>query len=231
MPGQGWTPKRWLKGLAVVSLLASAAVFAQGDSAERLTWSVPDNGSAGYEQVRAIDEALRARQRAGLRLEASASHLTRARLLREGKAQFSATSVAGSFFAQEGLFEFGSRDWGPQPVRAVMMNVQSQLMSIATARDAGISALAELKGKRVAWVSDAPALNHHLGALLAHAALSWADVTKVEFSSYGAAIEGLLKNRADAAFVASGSAALETLVSSPRGLDYPIVPHADHQGW
>lgn len=231
MPGPQRTLKRLLHRLAAVALLASTAALAQAEPADRLTMSVPDNGSEGFEQVRAIVEALKARQRPAVRLEPSASHTARTRLLREGKAQLSATSVAGSFFAQEGLFEFGSREWGPQPVRVVLMNVQTQLMGVVTARDAGIATLTELRGKRVAWVSDAPALNHHLTALLAYGALSWGDVSKVEFPSYGAAIEGLVKNRVDAAFVASGSASLAALAASPRGLHYPIVPHADAQAW
>ena len=231
MPGPRRTLKRLLQSLAAVTLVSSVGALAQGEPAERLAWSVPDSGSEGFEQVRTISDALKARHRPPVRLEPSASHTTRARLLREGKVQFSATSVAGSFFAQEGLFEFGGRDWGPQPVRVVLMNVQSQLMGVVTARDASIATLAELRGKRVAWVHDTPALNHHLTALLAYGELSWSDVSKVEFPSYGAAIEAIVKNRADAAFVASGTASLAALAASPRGLHYPIVPHADTQAW
>jgi ABC-type nitrate/sulfonate/bicarbonate transport system substrate-binding protein len=54
-------------------------------------------------------------------------------------------------------------------------------LSVATAKDANINTVADLKGKRVAWVRGSDALNIGVEAVLAFAGLTWDDVVKVEF--------------------------------------------------
>ena len=36
------------------------------------------------------------------------------------------------------MFEFGARDWGPQPVRSLLLNNSDALLTIVTAKDANI---------------------------------------------------------------------------------------------
>jgi TRAP transporter TAXI family solute receptor len=152
-------------------------------------------------------------------------------MLREQRALYAATSVAGSFFAQEGLFAYAAIEWGPQPVRLVLVNMHSQLLGIVAAGDSGIGSIADLKGKRLARVGDAPELEHHLSALLAFAGLGWSDITVVPVARYGAAIEAIIANRADAAFAASTTPELQRLAKSRRGLEWPVVAAADQEGW
>ena len=106
--------------------------------------------------------------------------------LRDGKVPFSANGVGGSYLAQEGVYEFGARDWGPQAVRSLILNNSDALLTIVTAKDANIKTAADFKGKRVAWVVGAPSLNQNITALLAFAGLTWNDVKKVEFGGFGA---------------------------------------------
>lgn len=214
-------------------LLAGAAGVASADSPapRKHVWATPDSGSEAHEQLRALTGALAKGSVIRVQIESSASHVTRARMLRDGRAQLAATSVAGSVFAQEGLFAFAGADWGPQPVRAVLMNSHGQLLGLVAAGDAGITSVAELKGKRVARIKDAPEVDQHLRALLAHAGLTWQDVTSVPTEGYGAAIRAVAAGRADAAFAASRTPDLQALASSKRGLTWPLVPHADEQGW
>ncbi len=103
---------------------------------------------------------------------------------------FSANGVGGSYLAQEGLYEFGARDWGPQPVRSLLLNNSDALLTIVTAKDANIVTAKDFKGKRVAWVVGAPSLNQNITALLAFAGLTWNDVQKVEFGGFGQAMDG-----------------------------------------
>jgi TRAP transporter TAXI family solute receptor len=151
--------------------------------------------------------------------------------LRDGKVPFSANGVGGSYLAQEGVFEFGVRDWGPQPVRSLLLNSSDALLTIVTAKDANIQTMGDLKGKRVAWVVGAPSLNQNITALLASAKLTWDDVQKVEFGGFGQAMDGIVNNQVDAAFSSTISGQAYKIASSPRGIRYPTVPHNDKEAW
>lgn len=205
--------------------------LADTPASRRQVWATPDSGSEGHEQIRAIAESLGKGSSARIQLESSASHMSRARMLRDGRAHYAATSVAGSVFAQEGLFSFASLDWGPQPVRAVLMNAHGQLLGLVAAGDAGIDTVADLRGKRVARIREAPEIDQHLRALLAYAGLSWKDVTSVTTEGYAAAINAVATGRADAAFAASRTPDLQALAASKRGLAWPLIPHADEAAW
>ncbi len=112
-----------------------------------------------------------------------------------------------------------------------MLNNSDALLTIVTAKDANINTLADLKGKRVAWVVGAPSLNQNITALLAFANLTWNDVKKVEFGGFGQAMDGIVANQVDAAFSSTISGQAYKIASSPRGIRYPAVPHGDKEGW
>jgi TRAP transporter TAXI family solute receptor len=151
--------------------------------------------------------------------------------LRDGKVPFSANGVGGSYLAQEGVYEFGARDWGPQAVRSVILNNSDALLTIVTAKDANINTIADIKGKRVAWVVGAPSLNQNITALLAFGGLTWNDVQKVEFGGFGQAMDAIVNNQVDAAFSSTISGQAYKIASSPRGIRYPTFAHSDKDGW
>jgi TRAP transporter TAXI family solute receptor len=198
---------------------------------ETLTWTAYDVGSGGYNQSVAIGNALKTKLGVNLRVLPGKNDISRNIPLRDGKVPFSANGVGGSCLAQEGVFEFGARDWGPQLVRSLVLNNGDALLTIVTAKDANIVTPADFKGKRVAWVAGAPSLNQNITALLAFANLTWNDVKKVEFGGFGAAINGLVSNQVDAAFSSTISGLVYKLASSPRGVRYPTFPHSDKAGW
>jgi TRAP transporter TAXI family solute receptor len=223
-----------------IALIAVAGVIVHVASAhaqsgiklpETLTWTAYDVGSGGYNQAVAIGNALKNKLQVNLRVLPGKNDISRNIPLRDGKAPFSANGVGGSYLAQEALYEFGARDWGPQPVRSLILNNSDALLTIVTAKDANIKTAADLKGKRVAWVVGAPSLNQNITALLAFANLTWKDVTKVEFGGFGAAMNGVINNQADAAFSSTISGLTYKIASSPRGLHYPVFPHSDKAGW
>ena len=220
--------------LAVAAVLATSAAPATAQAVklpETLTWTAYDVGSGGYNQAVAIGNALKNAYQVNLRVLPGKNDVSRTVPLRDGKVPFSANGVGGSYLAQEGVYEFGARDWGPQPVRSLMLNNSDALLTIATAKDADIKTMADLKGKRVAWVVGAPSLNQNITALLASANLTWADVRKVEFGGFGAAMDGIINNQVDAAFSSTISGNAYKIASSPRGIRYPVVPHADKEAW
>jgi TRAP transporter TAXI family solute receptor len=196
-----------------------------------LAWSAYDVGSGGYNQAVAIGNALKQRYGVNLRVLPGKSDVARTLPVREGQVQFSANGVGGSYLAQEGVFEFGAKAWGPQPIRGLMLNNSDQVLTVLAAKDAGIKTVADLKGKRVAWVIGSPSLNQNITAILAFANLTWDDVKKVEFGGFGAAMDGVINGQADAAFASSISGKAYQLEKSPRGLVYPVISHKDKAGW
>lgn len=222
--------KTTLAALAALTL-AGLPVQAKVELPETVAWTAYDVGSGGYNQAVAIGNALKNRLKVSLRVLPGKNDISRTVPLREGKVQFSANGVGGTYLAQEGVFEFGARNWGPQAMRMLVLNNSDALLSIVTAKDANIKHIADIKGKRVAWVVGAPSLNQNITALLAFANLTWNDVTKVEFGGFGAAMTGVINNQVDAAFSSSISGPAYQIAASPRGLHYPVLPHADKAGW
>ncbi|MCW5679733.1 MAG: TAXI family TRAP transporter solute-binding subunit [Xanthobacteraceae bacterium] len=217
--------------LTAVLLLPAASQTGGVKLPETLTWTAYDVGSGGYNQAVAIGNALKNKYGVSLRVLPGKNDVSRTIPLRDGKVPFSANGVGGSYMAQEGFYEFGSKDWGPQPVRAILLNNSDALLTIVTAKDANIKTMADLKGKRVAWVVGSPSLNQNITALLASAGLTWNDVKRVEFGGFGAAMDGIIANQVDAAFASTISGQAFKIAASPRGIQYPIVPHGDKAAW
>jgi len=221
-----------------IRLAALGAAFALAGAAQAqlqlpppISWSAYDVGSGGYNQAVAIGNALKQKYNISLRVLPGKNDISRNLPIREGQVHFSANGVGGAYLAQEGVFEFGAPSWGPQPIRGLMLNTSDQVLTVVAAKDSGIKTVADLKGKRVAWVIGAPSLNQNITAMLAFANLTWNDVQKVEFGGFGQAMDGIINNQADAAFTSSISGKAYQIAKSPRGLTYPVFPHNDKAGW
>jgi uncharacterized protein len=217
--------------LLAAAALLSGVVQAQVKLPSTLAWSAYGVGSAGYNQSVGIGNALKQKYNVSLRVLPGKNDISRNLPLRSGQVQFSANGVGGTYLAQEGLFDFGAKEWGPQPVRGLMLNTSDQLLTILAAKDSGVKTIADLKGKRVAWVIGAPSLNQNITAILAFANLTWDDVKKVEFGGFGASMDGIVNNQVDAAFSSSVSGKAYAIAKSPRGLVYPVISHKDKEGW
>jgi len=220
-----------LLAAAIVAVAAAPAVAQSIKLPETLTWTAYDVGSGGYNQAVAIGNALKNKLGVNLRVLPGKNDVSRNIPLRDGKVPFSANGIGGSYLAQEGVYEFGARDWGPQAVRSLILNNSDALLTIVTAKDANIITAADLKGKRVAWVVGSPALNQNITALLAFAGLTWNDVKKVEFGGFGQAMEAIIGNQVDAAFSSTISGQAYKIASSARGLRYPVFAHSDKAAW
>jgi len=226
------TPRFIVPLCSAVLLAAAGPALAQNVKLPTtLTWTAYDVGSGGYNQAVAIGNALKNKYQIDLRVLPGKNDVSRNVPLRDGKVPFSANGVGGSYLAQEGLYEFGARDWGPQPVRSLLLNNSDALLTIVTAKDANIITAKDFKGKRVAWVVGAPSLNQNITALLAFAGLTWNDVQKVEFGGFGQAMDGIVNNQVDAAFSSTISGQAYKIASSPRGIRYPTFAHNDKEGW
>jgi uncharacterized protein len=214
----------------IVGTMLTAANVAHGDMPMKTTWTAHDTTSSGYAQVAAIGDMLEKHYRTDMRIIPSRSGLNRMASLRSSEADYCACGIA-AYFAQEGAFIFAHEDWGPQPIRLLMTNLGSFGLSLATAKDAKVRTIADLKGKRISWVQGAPALNWNVSAYLSFAGLTWNDVKKVKVSSFAASFDAIIDGRSDAAFSSTVSPSPKKLAASPRGLFWPELPHNDEAGW
>ena len=215
--------------LAGAAVMASPA-YAQVKLPPTLTMTAYDTGTAGFNITVAIGKALKDKFGSDVRVLPAGNDVARLQPLRTGRAMASGMG-AGVYFAQEGVFEFATKEWGPQAVQVTLSTVDCNGISLGVARDTGIKTLADLKGKRVGFVVGSPALNQNALAMLAFANLTEKDVKIVEFASYGAMWKGMVNNDVDAAVATTITGPAKELETSPRGIVWPPLPFSDKAGW
>lgn len=225
---------------AAVCLASGPSIADQIDLPAQLAWTAYGTGSAGYNQSVAIGAALQEATGVNLRVLPGKNDIARTEPLRQGKVQFSANGVGGSFMAQEGVFQFGAENWGPQPVRVLAANNGGTVgLALAVAAEACEKAgkpgcegftYSDLKGMRVAWVKGAPALNVNNAAYLAYGGLTWDDVERVEFGGFGNSWTGMIDGSVDAAFASTNSGRAYEAASGPRGVFWPPIDPANTEG-
>ena len=215
---------------------AALAALAAGASAQSiklpatLTVTAYDTGSSGFSIAVAVGKAMKDRHGTDTRVLPAGNDVARLAPVKGGRAQASYMGI-GVYFAQEGVFEFAAKDWGPQPLRLIVASSDCNAISLGVAKDTGVKEIKDLRGKRVGLVVGSPALNQNAFAVLAFGGLARSDVKLVEFSSYGAMWKGILNNEVDAAIASTISGQAKEAEASPRGLVYPPTPAADKAGW
>lgn len=210
---------------AAFSLIAGAAA---AELPRSMIWSAYDVGSSGYTEASAIADGLIQKDGVRVRIMPSGTSIGRLLPLKTGRASygFLANEV---FFATEALYEFGTQEWGPQDLR-VLLGRQAGF-GMMTAKDSGVTSIADLKGKRVARVEANPSVNVKVEAILAFAGLGWDDVEVVEFPSFAASMRGVVEGTVDSAGTVPTGSIVYELESSPRGLVWPAIPADDAEGW
>jgi TRAP transporter TAXI family solute receptor len=220
----------------VVVVLAGAALAVPGASAQEaklpqtLTFTAYDTGTSGFNIAVAVGKTFKDQHNTDLRVLPAGNDVARLTPIKNGRAQVSAMGV-GTYFAQEGVLEFATRDWGPQALQILLSSVDCNGANLGIAKDTGVTELKDLKGKRVGFVVGAPSLNQNALASLAFGGVTKDDVKIVEFASFGAMWKGMINNDVDAAFASTITAQTKEVETSPRGLVWPAWPHSDTAGW
>jgi TRAP transporter TAXI family solute receptor len=222
----------------VAAALAAAANLAFMTPAPAADFKLPstitatayDTGTSGFNIAVAVGKTLKDKHGADLRVLPAGNDVARLMPLRGGRAQISAMGI-GVYFAQEGLFEFGVKDWGPQRIHLMLSSTDCNGVGFGVAKDTGVREIKDLKGKRVGVVVGSPALNQNAFAYLAFGGVSTGDVRLVEFSSFGAMWKGMINNEADAAIASTITSTTKELETSPRGIVWMPTPHKDAAGW
>lgn len=216
---------------ASVSLMTSPTARAEDVKLPpTMTFTAYDTGTAGFNIAVAVGKMMKDKYGTDLRVLPAGNDVARLAPLRAGRAMLSAMG-SGTYFAQEGVFEFGAKEWGPQALQLVLSSVDCNAGSLGVARDTGVTEIKQLKDKRVGFVVGSPALNQNALAILAFGGLKQSDVKIVEFSSYSAMWKGLINNDTDAAFATTITGPAREAENSPRGLIWPPLPHNDNAGW
>jgi len=195
-----------------------------------LTFTAYDTGSSGFNIAVAVGKMFKDKHNADVRVLPAGNDVARLTPLKTGRAQTSAMGI-GTYFAQEGVFEFAVKEWGPQQLRLMLASTDCNAISLGVAKDTGVKEVKDLKGKRIGIVVGSPALNQNAYAVLAFGGLTKSDVKLVEFSSYGAMWKGMVNNEVDAAIASNISGQVKEVETSPRGIVYPPTPAADKAGW
>ncbi len=220
---------RMLAAAAVVAGMAAPALAA--DLPKTVTLTAYGTTSSGYAQSIAIGAMLKQKHDVELRVIPGKNDVSRMIPVKKGRAHICACGIS-SYFNQEGVFMFGSKDWGPMPIRNLYNNAKGPhgLMP-AIAGDAGIKTAADLKGKKMAYIKGSPALNTNLKALMAFGGVTEDDVTIVEFPGWKQAVDGVIGGQADAVMVSTMSPHVNRLMASPRGNWWVQLPPDDKEGW
>ncbi|MCJ8140051.1 TAXI family TRAP transporter solute-binding subunit [Falsirhodobacter halotolerans] len=189
-----------------------------------------DVGAASYNQAVALGTALGNAYDTSLRVLPATSDVARLIPVRQGRVQFGIVG-SESFNAAEGTEAFSAPEIGPQPLRMLVGSNSDNCFTMALRGDAGIESVADLRGKRVASVVGAPALQSNVAGFLAFGGLSWEDVVPVEVASFGASWEALINDQVDAITTITTTGLAQQAASSPSGLKWLPLPAWDTEGW
>lgn len=219
------------KYLAIVISAAALGVAVGPASAElprTMSWTSYDVGSAGYAEASAIADAFGKKFDVRVRIRPSGSSIGRLQPLLEKKAEYGFLATE-AFFAAEGIYDFADRRWGPQDLRGLAGRPSS--FGIPTAKDANVLTVADLRGKRVAYVAGNPSINVKCDALIAFGGLTRGDVEAIMFPTYNAAMKSLAEGKADATCTTTTPSQMYELAESPRGIHWVPIPPDDKAGW
>jgi TRAP transporter TAXI family solute receptor len=195
-----------------------------------LTVTAYDTGTSGFNIAVAVGKVFKEKHQSDLRVLPAGNDIARLAPLKGGRAQASAMGI-GVYFAQEGVFEFAVKEWGPQPLRLMLSAASCNAITLNVAKDTGVKEIKDLRGKRIGIVVGSPALNQNAFAILAFGDLTPKDVKLVEFSSFGAMWKGMMNNEVDAAIASTITGQVRELETSPRGVVMPQTPASDKAGW
>lgn len=101
---------------------------------KEMSWTAYDTGSSGFNIAVAIGQQFKQAYSADVRILPSGNDTGRLAPVKANRAVISQMGI-GTYFAQEGVFEFGAKSWGPQPARLIMSATACNGITLAVAKD------------------------------------------------------------------------------------------------
>ncbi len=193
-----------------------------------MIWSVGDDDGPRFKEAQAIADALTKMHGTRVRLQPAERAFGRMEQLKERQVTHGwlGTEV---FFAAEGLYAYAAPGWGPQDLRCIGGRMSS--MSIVASRASGIKALADIKGKRYAYVPANAATNIKAEAILEAAGIAYKDMTIVGFENNREAFEALLAGTVDCASAAVHSTSAQAFDAQPDDILWLELPATNRDLW
>src|SRR5262245_15714814 len=93
-----------------------------------------DTGTAGFNIAVGVGKMMKDKYGTDVRVLPAGNDVARLAPLRAKRAVSSAMG-SGTYFAQEGVFEFGAKEWGPQPLQLILSVVDCNAGSLGVAKD------------------------------------------------------------------------------------------------
>ncbi|MBX2880783.1 MAG: TAXI family TRAP transporter solute-binding subunit [Granulosicoccus sp.] len=217
-----------LRSVFIAAFLTVQATAAQSaDLPATMVWTSYDVGSAGYVEASAFADALDKEYGTRIRIIPSGTSIGRLLPLQTGRAAY---GFMGNeiHFAGEAMFEFASREWGPQDLR-VLLGRPSQV-GLVTGADTSINTPYDLKGQRVGYVKANISTTLNTETVLAFGGLTTGDVEKIEYPSYGAMAKAFIAGEIDAAPAIPTSSFLRE-AEGGRGVRWIDMVGSDNEGW
>jgi len=144
-------------GLAVLLTVGAGIAFAGNVAIPKImTWTSYDVGSGGYMMVGHISTTLFEKYGVKIRVIPAGTDIPRVYPVRLKGAEVAFHGL-GSWQMQEGLVDYASSEWGPQPVRALYF-AQHPGLSLGIRGDSPIKSWKDLKGKKIATFPGSGAL-------------------------------------------------------------------------
>lgn len=179
--------------------------------------STHDVGSMAYVFTSGIAQGVEEITGIKTRVLPSGTTVSKMMPLRSGEAQLLVETGGSGWFAERGVGDFASLEWGPQPLQ-MSWRGQDLMVGAYTRADSGIKKFSDLKGKKVPQVPGYPAINKHIKSMLAYAGLTFDDVKVMKFASHSAAAKAVTAGKVDMyVFGTTGSLPMET-AASPHGI-------------
>jgi TRAP transporter TAXI family solute receptor len=141
------------------------------------------------------------------------------------------TTNPGMFYVQEGMYEYGSRNLGPKPVRMIYQCYRFTGAGLFTTLDSTIKTAADMKGKKVLFFLGNPGMQTYVDIVLAFGGLTWKDVKRVNVSGLKNSYEAIKSGAIDVAMSAATTGGAYEVASSPGGLRWIPMPKDDVEGW
>lgn len=172
---------------------------------QQLAVSVYDVGSSGYAEFSAVANALTSEYGTQIRLIPSGTGVGRMIPMKDGVTPFGRLGDEYQF-AYRGEQEFATMDWGPQDLRVVWQTMTH--INGAVLEKSDIKTPADLKGKKIPYITANASINTKVEAVLAAGGLTWDDVEKVELTGYAAQADALKQGQTDMALMLPGASSL-----------------------
>jgi TRAP transporter TAXI family solute receptor len=131
---------------------------------------------------------------------------------------------------QEGLIDYSSSEWGPQPVRALYF-AQHPGLALGLRGDSAIKSWKDIKGKKIATFPGSGALTLISEVHLAYAGLTWDDVIPVKAAGYGASIKMVMSGKIDATHINPTASLAYQMEAKPHGIRFIELPHDLNENW